>query len=279
MSHDEIKIRPGLCVLTGQDACGKTTQAELLRASLVKLGAKVVVSSEPSGGDIGTLIRSRLASGDVSDPVELALMFSADRAGHLRREVEPAIADGHVVVMTRYAESTVIYQGLDPRMPTGGLVWAQSLQRMFRRPDICVVLGVRQDVAAGRMAWRAERDQFDSDTSLQARVAGGYGRLSGLMETWNVECVSSDTSIDATASCVLRAVVSALCLPDPDRAADPAAWVGRAVRLIVGQENMLGLVGHVECAMADGTLIVRLRSGGVLHSIPRSSVELLPSGV
>ena len=47
-------------VFEGIDSCGKTTQAELLKNYLIERGEQAVISSEPSNGIIGNIIRQAL---------------------------------------------------------------------------------------------------------------------------------------------------------------------------------------------------------------------------
>ena len=102
--------------------------------------------------------------------------MAADRAEHVARVLEPALAAGEWVVSDRYAGSTIAYQGygqgLDPaaleelvRWATGGLA-----------ADLSILVDVSVDVAAARLAagGRGEADRLERlGAGLRAARARG----------------------------------------------------------------------------------------------------------
>jgi dTMP kinase len=96
----------------GLDGSGKTTQAELLRASLVADGRAVVATREPGGTPVGEEIRKVvLGAADMSAWAEAAL-FAAARAELVERVIAPALEGGSDVVCDRYIDSSLAYQGI-----------------------------------------------------------------------------------------------------------------------------------------------------------------------
>jgi dTMP kinase len=101
----------------GLDGSGKTTQLNLLAASLAAEGRRVVTLRNPGGTALGERIRAVLLDskserelGAIAPEAELALMF-ADRAQSLREVVLPALAEGAVVLCDRFTDSSEAYQG------------------------------------------------------------------------------------------------------------------------------------------------------------------------
>jgi len=97
----------------GLDGCGKSTQLEKLATALSRDGLKVVATREPGGTETGEKIRKVLldsATAGLSPQAELALMF-ASRAQHIREIIEPALAEGKIVLCDRFTDSTEAYQG------------------------------------------------------------------------------------------------------------------------------------------------------------------------
>jgi len=97
----------------GGDGSGKSTQLALLREHLEGLGLPVVVTREPGGTTIGERVREILldpASSALSDRAE-ALLYAAARAQHVAEVIEPALADGKVVLSDRFIDSSIVYQG------------------------------------------------------------------------------------------------------------------------------------------------------------------------
>ncbi len=96
----------------GLDGSGKTTQAELLRASLAAEGRSVVATREPGGTPVGEEIRKLVLGGtDMSAWAECAL-FAAARAELVERVIAPALQRGSDVVSDRYIDSSLAYQGI-----------------------------------------------------------------------------------------------------------------------------------------------------------------------
>lgn len=157
-------------VIEGLDGAGTTTQVERLSAWLTGAGVEVVATREPTGLPIGRLIRSTLrAEADAPARAALPWMFAADRADHLARVVEPALARGAWVVSDRYAPSSLAYQSLDVPLSE---VWA--LNATFRVPDLLIMVELPVEVALGRVLSRGgQREIFEERATLDA-VARQY---------------------------------------------------------------------------------------------------------
>ena len=136
-----------VCV-EGLDASGKTTQAKLLTTNLRRKGFDAVYTTEPSGGQVGRLIRSFVLNRDDRVPIALeALLFAADRVDHVEGEVKPLLKQGKVVVCDRYVYSSLAYQG------AAGLdvEWIEYVNRFALRPNQAILLDVPTDVVLGRL--------------------------------------------------------------------------------------------------------------------------------
>lgn len=165
-----------ICI-EGLDASGKTTQAHILVNWLRRKGFKVKYTKEPSEGEIGQLIRRYILrrKNRVSSAIE-ALLFAADRLDHIKREVEPALKRGEIVVSDRYVYSSIAYQG-----GTGlDLGWIREINRFAIEPDLSVYIDVPPRVATSRL--RRERSVMEKIT-IQRKVREVYLKLveEGLM--------------------------------------------------------------------------------------------------
>ena len=97
----------------GLDGCGKSTQLAKLAAVLRAQGLPVLVTREPGGTPTGEQIRRLLLdtkTSSLAPLAELALMFAA-RAQHIAEVIQPALAQGRVVLCDRFTDSTEAYQG------------------------------------------------------------------------------------------------------------------------------------------------------------------------
>jgi dTMP kinase len=97
----------------GLDGCGKSTQLKKLAAVLSAQGMPVVVTREPGGTPTGEKVRQLLldtSTSSLAPLAELALMFAA-RAQHIAEVIQPALAEGRIVLCDRFTDSTEAYQG------------------------------------------------------------------------------------------------------------------------------------------------------------------------
>jgi dTMP kinase len=167
-----------LITFEGGEASGKSTQVELLAGWLTEEGYSVVTAREPGTTAVGLAARSALL--DVDDELtphaELAL-FIAARAQLAATVVTPALAAGKVVLLDRFGDSSVAYQGygrgLEPeriaewnRWATGGLV-----------PDLTILIDVPVSDAVDRRGDKPPDRLERAGDEFHERVRAGYKRL------------------------------------------------------------------------------------------------------
>ena len=183
--------------LEGPDGSGKTAQAERLRALIAAAGRGVLLVREPGGTGAGERIRAILMDRHESS-IHLtqradALLFMAARAQLVERVIEPALAQGIVVISDRYLDSTLAYQGF------GGELGLEELRPVGRfatgglRPDLTLLFDVPVEVGLARKS-DAETTRFEAhfDRAFHERVRAGYLALAAAEpDRWVV--------IDATA--------------------------------------------------------------------------------
>jgi dTMP kinase len=102
-----------LITFEGIDGSGKSTQAFLLKRRLEEMGIPVFLYREPGGTAIGEKIRSILldkVNSEMFPLTELFLYLSA-RAQITAQCIVPALENGSIVLMDRYLDSTIAYQG------------------------------------------------------------------------------------------------------------------------------------------------------------------------
>lgn len=159
---------PPFIVLEGPDGSGTTKHVELLVKRLQESKTPVLGTAEPSAGPIGSSIRGFLSSGSLP-PDALQLLFTADRADHVKREIEPALARGEAVVCDRYFHSTFAYgQALGLPSP-----WLQSMNTNFVQPT-CVIFALPPfEVCQERLGRRETKDSLEGE-ELQRAVYHHY---------------------------------------------------------------------------------------------------------
>ncbi|MDI6825661.1 MAG: dTMP kinase [Candidatus Aenigmarchaeota archaeon] len=134
-------------VIEGPDASGQSTQTELLAKWFERRGLKVFVTKEPTNSLIGGVIRAVLKKEWKIDMRTLQLLFTADRAHHLRMEINPMLERGINVVCDRYILSTLAFGSTEE-----DLEWLKQINSKFPEPDLTFILNVPGKICAERIA-------------------------------------------------------------------------------------------------------------------------------
>ena len=163
----------------GLDGSGKTTQVERLRVTLASAGREVVIAREPGGTALGERIRALVLHGEEMAPWAEALLYAAARAELVAEVVAPALERGADVILDRYLDSSVVYQGV-----ARGLGLEDVLELNLRAvggllPDRTFVLEVDTRTARSRVGSGSDRIERESQ-DFHARAADGYRRLAEL---------------------------------------------------------------------------------------------------
>ncbi len=113
MAETSENLQTGILItFEGIEGCGKSTQIVMLAERLRELDHKVVVSREPGATRLGEHLRELLLD-PTHDPDALTelLLYLADRREHCRRVIGPALNRGVMVLLDRFVDSTMVYQG------------------------------------------------------------------------------------------------------------------------------------------------------------------------
>ena len=144
-----MPARGRLVALEGIDGCGKSTQAKAVAAALGAL-----LTFEPGATPLGAQLRALLLDPDAGTPPPTpraeTLLMVADRAEHVARVIEPALAAGTWVVTDRYSGSTLAYQGHGRGVDTRGLDDVLAWATTGVEADLSVFVDVPVEVAAAR---------------------------------------------------------------------------------------------------------------------------------
>ncbi len=107
-------MKAPIIVLEGLDACGKSTQTEILLENLKKkkinVGWKRFPGYEvtPAGARIAAYLRGELGELEKTDPRIIASLYAADRLSQLE-EIEKMRSENEIVVFDRGVTSNLIY--------------------------------------------------------------------------------------------------------------------------------------------------------------------------
>ncbi|HDM32534.1 MAG TPA: dTMP kinase, partial [Deltaproteobacteria bacterium] len=95
----------------GGEGVGKTTQIRLLSSYLEKEHIPWVSIREPGGSPISERIRSLFLENDLDPRAELLLVLASRRV-NIKKVIEPALSEGNIVIIDRFLDSTLVYQGI-----------------------------------------------------------------------------------------------------------------------------------------------------------------------
>jgi dTMP kinase len=195
-------MRGLLIAFEGLDQSGKQTQAELLRDQLTASGRHVQLLSFPDYTTaIGQEIQLALHGARDYRADVMQLLYIANRY-EWKGRIAQARERGTILVCDRYLASSIAYgeaQDVDGE-------WLQQIQRFLPQPDITFLLDIAPEVSARRKT--ADRDKYERDLALLARVRGSYLRQA---ENGWVR-LDADRDRDAVAADVYAAVAARLVL-------------------------------------------------------------------
>lgn len=164
----------------GCDGCGKSTQLKLMSEYLTQKGIAHVFTREPGGGKISEAIREILLNGknaEMTDECE-ALLYAAARAQHLKDKVEPALAQGKLVICDRYVDSSIAYQAYARGL---GLDFVKKINAFAIEnylPDATVFIDLTPEAAFARKKGADENDRLEqAGMAFHKRVYAGYDAI------------------------------------------------------------------------------------------------------
>jgi dTMP kinase len=205
----------------GIDGAGKSSHIAPLVPLLQELGHQVTLTREPGGTALAEKLRTLVLTDDMDALTEALLVFAA-RRDHLRLVIEPALAQGHVVLCDRFTDATFAYQGggrgFDWAVLSALETWVQALPAhaspqdtvCLRQPDLTVWLDVPPPVAARRLAQARTPDRFEAQPlAFFERVRAGYAQRMAQMPARFV-CVDADQAQDVVGAAVQAAVLAAV---------------------------------------------------------------------
>jgi dTMP kinase len=135
----------------GIEGSGKTTAQCSILVDLIGEGHQALNTSEPGAGDLGKRIRQLLLhGGDVSPEAEL-MLFLADRANHVSTIIRPELVSGSIVLCDRYADSTVVYQGMTRGLDLDFIKRANEFATGGLAPDLTLLFDLPVEVGLARV--------------------------------------------------------------------------------------------------------------------------------
>ena len=174
-------MAPGrLISIEGLDGAGKTTLAGTLAHELGQRGIVVELLREPGGVACGERVRALLKDPALEiGPRAEALLYAAARAQLVEERVRPALAQGAWVLLDRFVDSSLAYQGAGRRL---GIDSVRAINRFATGdlvPDRTLLLRLAPVTGRERQARRGEtQDRLEREAEgFFAAIAAAYDEL------------------------------------------------------------------------------------------------------
>jgi len=150
-----------LIVIEGTDGAGRSTQIELLRGYLERLGY-AVAETGLSRSDLASRGIRRAKQGNILGSDAFNLFYATDFADRLERQIIPALRAGFVMLTDRYIYSLIaraIVRGADPS-------WIKQAYSFALRPDAVFYLRLSVPDLVPRVLARGGFDYWESGGDL-----------------------------------------------------------------------------------------------------------------
>jgi dTMP kinase len=173
-------MRGRLITIEGLDGAGKTTLAEGLAAALRAAGRDVVLLREPGGVELSERIRALVKDPALSvDPRAEALLYAAARAQLVAERVEPALEWGTWVLLDRFVDSSLAYQGAGRGLGVEAVRAVNLFGTRGLTPDRTLLLRADATTRAARQDVRGEApDRLErEDGAFFEAIAAAYDSL------------------------------------------------------------------------------------------------------
>jgi dTMP kinase len=169
-----------LITIEGLDGAGKTTLADLLVPALAARGVDVELLREPGGVELSERIRTLVKDPALRvDPRAEALLYAAARAQLVAERVAPLLAGGRWVLLDRFVDSSLAYQGAGRRLGVAEVRAINDLATGGLVPDRTLLLSVDAGTRDARQAVRGEApDRLErEDGAFFAAIGAAYDEL------------------------------------------------------------------------------------------------------
>ena len=165
--------------LEGPDGAGKTSVLEALIPILEAKGQAFVTTREPGGVAVAEKIRDVVLDPkhtEIDEKTEL-LLYIASRRQHLVERILPALDRGEMVLVDRFIDSSVAYQGFGRGLKVADIDWLNDFATDGLKPDLTLYFDIEAEEGLARIAKSKERGAdclVRESVEWHQRVREGY---------------------------------------------------------------------------------------------------------
>ena len=198
----------------GPDGSGKTSVLERIIPLLQAQGLSVLATREPGGVAIAERIREVILDVhhvNMDYKTEL-LLYMAARRQHYVEKVLPALENGKIVLIDRFIDSSIAYQGAGRGLDEATITQLNDFATDGRKLDITIYLDIESELGLQRIAQNAEREVNRLDLEkldMHQRVRQGYLRLAE-QEKDRIVTIDASRDLDSVVEEVYQVILQHL---------------------------------------------------------------------
>ena len=200
-----------LITLEGTEGAGKTTILQQILPILTQVGVAILTTREPGGIRIAESIREIILAPEntaIDGKTEL-LLFAAARRQHLNEKVRPALAEGKIVIIDRFIDSSVAYQGYARGIDVADVEMINNFATDGLLPDLTLYFDVDTEIGLSRvMSGNREVNRLDLEAKeMHQKVRAGYQAIAKANPE-RIVTIDASQTIDQVVSTTLSTLQS-----------------------------------------------------------------------
>lgn len=200
-----------LITLEGPEGAGKTTILQQILPILTQVGVAILTTREPGGIRIAESIREIILAPEntaIDGKTEL-LLFAAARRQHLNEKVRPALAEGKIVIIDRFIDSSVAYQGYARGIDVADVEMINNFATDGLLPDLTLYFDVDTEIGLSRvMSGNREVNRLDLEAKeIHQKVRAGYQAIAKANPE-RIVTIDASQTIDQVVSTTLSTLQS-----------------------------------------------------------------------
>lgn len=188
--------------LEGIEGSGKTTQIKAIESFVKDKGMRVLTLREPGGTIFGEKLREAILQSEMPlHPLAECHLFLASRAQLLKEKILPFLLQpGSVVILDRYIDSTLAYQGKARRLGYETVLTLHQFEPLNLLPHRTYFLDIGLETSLERQRVRGnQKDYFEAQKQeFYQNLLDGYREVSEIFPDRILKVNAEKTPEDVT---------------------------------------------------------------------------------